>query len=263
MTKRKRPVGNFIKFMGTAGARHVVSQQLRSSAGIWLEYAGTRLLIDPGPGTLLKVHKARPCLSPPRLDAIVLTHRHVDHSCDINVMIEAMTRGGTEPRGKVFLPSDALNAEPVIYRYARAYVEEIKFLRAGEAYKVGSVRFATPVRHQHGVETYGIKFFLGSVSLSLVADTAFFPEIPAIYQADIMVLNTVRLYPTGPGEWVHLCIDDVCRIIHEAHPKLVILTHFGLNLLKADPKIIARQLTAKTETKVIAATDGMLLKFDW
>lgn len=263
MTKRKRPVGNFIKFMGTAGARHVVSQQLRSSAGIWVEYAGTRLLIDPGPGTLLKVYKARPTLKPFQLDAIILTHRHVDHSCDTNVMIEAMTQGGTLRRGKVFAPRDALEEEPVIYQYVRDYVEEIKILQPGERYQVGAIQFETPVRHRHGVETYGLKLSLGSVTVSLIADTAFFPEIPSRYQAEVMILNTVRLYPTGPGEWVHLCIDDARRIIQEAQPRLGILTHFGVSLLKADPKAVASQLTEETGIKVIAASDGLVLKLDW
>ena len=31
---------NFIKFLGTAGARYVVARQLRSSAGIWMNIEG-------------------------------------------------------------------------------------------------------------------------------------------------------------------------------------------------------------------------------
>ena len=79
--------------MGTAGARFVVSKQLRSSAGTWCFLQGKNILIDPGPGTLSRCFTSRPGLDPEKLDAIILTHRHLDHSTDVNVLIEAMTRG--------------------------------------------------------------------------------------------------------------------------------------------------------------------------
>lgn len=85
---------NFIKFLGTAGARYVFARQLRSSAGIWMNIEGDNVLIDPGPGTLVKCCSSRPKLDPAKLKAIILSHRHIDHSTDINVMIEAMTDSG-------------------------------------------------------------------------------------------------------------------------------------------------------------------------
>jgi ribonuclease BN (tRNA processing enzyme) len=125
--------------------------------------------------------------------------------------------------------------------------------------------FETPVLHRHGVETYGLKLTLGSVSFSLIADTAFFPELPAIYGAEVMIMNTVRYYSTGPGEFVHLCVDDVRKILKETvpTPSLVILTHFGLSMLKNNPKLITKQLSEETGIKVVAASDGMVLKIDW
>ena len=43
---------NFIKFLGTAGARFVMIRQLRHSGGLWINCSGTNVLIDPGPGAL-------------------------------------------------------------------------------------------------------------------------------------------------------------------------------------------------------------------
>ena len=54
---------NYIKFLGTAGARFVVARQLRSSAGIWMNVEGDNILIDPGPGTLVKCFSSRPKLA--------------------------------------------------------------------------------------------------------------------------------------------------------------------------------------------------------
>ena len=63
----------------------VVLNQLRRSGGFWLKLGNVNILQDPGPGCLVMVHKLR--LRPGTLDAIVLSHRHIDHSNDINVLI--------------------------------------------------------------------------------------------------------------------------------------------------------------------------------
>jgi ribonuclease BN (tRNA processing enzyme) len=102
---------NCIKFLGTAGARVVVARQLRSSAGTFIQLNGTKILLDPGPGTLVRMAGSKPTLDASKLDAIILTHRHIDHSTDINVMIEAMSEGGFRKRGVVFAPQDSLEAK--------------------------------------------------------------------------------------------------------------------------------------------------------
>ena len=84
---------DFIKFLGTAGARIVVSKQLRASGGMWYSLDGYNVLVDPGPGCLVRCISSRPKMDPMKLDAIILTHRHLDHAADVNVMIEAMTEG--------------------------------------------------------------------------------------------------------------------------------------------------------------------------
>jgi len=88
-----------IKFLGTGGARVVVTKQIRSSGGIWLFLNNTNILIDPGPGSLVKSLSSRPKLDPSKLDAIILSHKHLDHSGDVNIMMEAMTEGGIKKEG--------------------------------------------------------------------------------------------------------------------------------------------------------------------
>jgi len=95
---------SFIKFLGTAGARFVVMKQLRASGGVWLSVGQTNLYIDPGPGALVRCLSSKPKMDPSTLDGILLTHKHLDHSSDVNVMIEAMTEGGFKKRGTLLLP---------------------------------------------------------------------------------------------------------------------------------------------------------------
>ena len=94
----------FYQIFGTAGARFVVMKQLRASGGVWLSVGKTNLYIDPGPGALVRCLNSKPKLEPSTLDGILLTHKHLDHSGDINVMIEAMTDGGFKKRGVLFAP---------------------------------------------------------------------------------------------------------------------------------------------------------------
>src|SRR3989304_8168443 len=107
-SKNGEPKGDWIKFVGTAGARFVVARQLRSSGGLWLSLQGVNLYLDPGPGALVRCWSSKPKLDPTKLDGILLSHKHLDHSGDINALIEAMTEGGYRRRGVLFAPQDAL-----------------------------------------------------------------------------------------------------------------------------------------------------------
>src|SRR5512137_668312 len=139
---------NFIKFIGTAGARFVVMKQLRSSGGVWMSVGGTNLCIDPGPGALIRCLHSKPKLDPSTLDGILLTHRHLDHSSDVNVMIEAMTEGGFKKRGTLFAPRDALEEDPVVLKYVMGYVNKIEVLKEDSEYRIGDIRFSTARKHQ-------------------------------------------------------------------------------------------------------------------
>jgi phosphoribosyl 1,2-cyclic phosphodiesterase len=51
----------------------------------------------------------------------------------------------------------------------------------------------------------------------------------------------------------------VCSLVSEVKPKITIITHFGMKMLREDPLIMAREIHKKTKQSVIAAKDGMTL----
>jgi len=253
-------VMNFIKFLGTGGARVVVARQLRASGGIWLSLDGTNLLVDPGPGSLTGCFSSRPKLDPTTLNGILLSHKHLDHAGDINTMIEAMTIGGKERRGIVLVPGDALYGDdPIIYKYLRSYVDGIGELKEKGKYKIGNIKIQTPVRHVHGVETYGLIFKGKKTSIAYISDTKYFPGLEKKYKADILIINVLMV---DYYKYNHLCVNDARTIIETAKPKATILTHFGNWMLRAGPEKIAERLSQKTGRKVIAARDGMVYKLN-
>ena len=255
----KQRSGDFIKFLGTAGARFVMIKQLRASGGIWVSAKGKNLLIDPGPGSIVRCASSRPRLDPTKLDAIILSHRHLDHVNDINVIIEAMTEGGFKKRGIVFCPDDALREDPIILRHVRSFPEKIEILEENSTYRVGDFQFQVSMRHMHPVETYGIRFKIKDKSVSLLTDTKYFEELKNFYSTEILIMSVVFYLPRPGVE--HLSFSDVELLIKEIRPRKVILTHFGMSMLKAKPHILAEKLQQECGVEVFAAYDGMTLNF--
>ncbi len=247
---------NTITFLGTAGARVMVANQVQASGGIWLDLNGTSILVDPGPGSIVQTTQRR--LRPDKLKAIILSHRHLDHSGDTNIMVEAMTQGGFQPHGRVFLPADALGPEPVLFSYLKEYIDGVEVLQEGKSYSIDSISFSTPLRHIHTVETYGLKFTVGERTFSYIADSKYFDKLIEKYRTEMIIINVV--FVDNHFKVDHLSIADVEKIVTGIQPKVALLTHFGMQLWKANPGELAEKLTQKTGIKVIAARDGM--KFD-
>jgi ribonuclease BN (tRNA processing enzyme) len=244
-----------ITFLGTAGARFVVISQLLASGGLWLNLRDTEILLDPGPGCIVQSTKRK--LRANKLSAIILSHRHLDHAADANIMIEAMTEGGFKPHGWLFAPADALRGEPVVFSYLKDYLDGIEVLQAGKSYSIGNVSFDTPIRHIHPVETYGMRFKTGEHTFSYIADSRYFDGLCQNYGGELLIINVVFLEPRPID---HLSLPDAEHIIRELKPRVAILTHFGMTMWRAKPWEIAEKLSEETGVKVIAARDGM--KFD-
>lgn len=249
-------LSDMITFLGTAGARFVVARQFLASGGAWLNLGSTQILLDPGPGCLVQTVRRK--LDPSKLEAIILSHRHLDHSGDINIMIEAMTEGGTKKRGTVFAPADATNQDPVILSYLQPYLRNIEILTEGGSYVIKDVSFKTPIKHKHPVETYGFIFQTPRHTFSWITDTKYFDDLASYYEGDLLIINVVRLNPGAPID--HLSLPEAKRIIEKIKPKIAILTHFGMTMWRAKPWELAKKLTDETGISVIAARDGM--RFD-
>ncbi len=248
--------------MGTAGARFVVSKQLRSSAGTWCFFQGKHILIDPGPGTLKSCFLDFPVLNPEDLDAVILTHRHLDHSTDVNVIIEAMTQGTFNKRGYLFAPSDALEGfEPVVFQHVRQAVENLQLLKEKGSYSIDNLYFETPFRHNHSAETYGLKFILDQTCISFVVDTLFSDDLIKHYSGtDLLVMNVMLVEPLSCKEIKHLDLESATKLIDGIQPRMAVMTHFGLSMLEHEPELLARELSDKTGVKVVAAADGLTIE---
>jgi phosphoribosyl 1,2-cyclic phosphodiesterase len=218
---------------------------------------GTQIHIDPGPGALVHLTSKSLRLEPTYLSAILLTHKHLDHSADVNVMIEAMTEGGLHRKGVVLAPQDAYDSDPVVFGYLRSYVEATEVLREDYSLRIGGIFVEAPLRLSHSVENYALTFKGGGKIISLISDTRYFPELEeAAGEEDVLILHVVLLQRR---EIDHLCLEDAKGIIRARRPKLAVLTHFGMSMLRAKPWELASSMEQELGVRVMAAYDHLRL----
>ncbi len=247
---------NFIKFLGTAGARFVVIYQLRYSGGLWIRYNNANIIVDPGPGALTRIRRSKPELDPTKLDFMIITHRHIDHTTDANIIAEAMTNGGFTKKGTLITTADSLDSEPIIFSAIRRNLDDILFWEENifrfEHFNIKGLKLI-----HHGVECFGFKLFKdGLPSITLVSDTVYFDDLPSkIEETDILILN-LTMYNKRRVD--HLCVKDVVKLLNVVKPKqITLLTHFGRGILRHGPDNVAKEIAFKTTTNVKAAYDGM------
>ncbi len=247
-----------LHFLGTGGGRHVMTSQMRRTAGIRLVHDDTHVHIDPGPGALVFSNWAQ--LSPRKLDALIVTHCHPDHYSDAEVFIEAMTNGTHTKRGVLAATTSVLEGAegigPSISDYHKGLVRDLLTLEKGIRFSVNSLDFmATEARHSDS-HSVGLRVETPYGSIGYTSDTGYFEGVSEQYLGNrLLILCTV--WPGGSPINIHLGTDDALRILEEARPKACILTHFGVRMLRADPEREATYLQEETGISVVAARDGM------
>ncbi|MEA1995153.1 MAG: MBL fold metallo-hydrolase [Campylobacterota bacterium] len=261
MRKKRKPFDDKkdkIVFLGTGGGRIVVFLQMRASGGLWFQLDGKMFVIDPGPGALVKARKMGIDIG--KLKAIFISHRHLDHCADINSIIVAMTEGARKKKGIIFAPPDAIDEDSVILEYCKNTVENIIRLKQGGKYKIDDISLYTPLKFIHPPQTFGVIIESERYTISYIADTLWFDELPQIFQGDVVIMNTVFKEPRQG--FYHLCIHDVEKYLSVYKPKILILNHFGMTLLRAKPWEWAERISKQFNTKVLAAWDNMVFDLD-
>ncbi len=242
----------------------MVARQLRASGGMWMRFGDTQIHVDPGPGALVRALNHVPPCNPRELEAIVLSHKHLDHSSDVNVLIEAMTSGGFRRRGAVFAPADAFEQEPVVLPYARHFVERIEYLEPSSGpYRIGSVELFTSMRHVHAVQTHGLHFVHDGLRVSYLPCGRYFDGLAADYASsrpDVLIVNVLRYRDEMNVD--HLTWPNARQVIADVRPKVAIFQHFGTKMLEADPRKLAQRLEDELGLRAIAAYDGLTVDLE-
>jgi len=249
-----------IIFLGTAGSSAVMNKQLRASGGIILVVQDLQFHIDPGPGALNKAKEFGVNLN--HNTAVLVSHHHLNHCNDLNVVVEAMTHGGLEHRGivlgskSVFQPTE--NSHPFLTRYHQNQLDKVIPMDKNHKVGIELVEINSLSAEHTDPSALGFKFYGPKFTLSYSGDTNYNQKIvEEMSGSDIVILNVP--YPGNKGAGLNLDTASAIKIISQVRPKLAILTHFGLEMLKADPLVEAREVQRITGVQTIAAKDGLLV----
>lgn len=251
-----------IIFCGTGGARFVIMKQLRATGGFIIR-SKANIYVDPGPGALIRSIELKQNLQ--NLDAIFISHAHIDHSNDSNLIVEAMTDGGKKKKGILIGSSSALEGNDRFDRVVSAYHQnmvEKKFIaRAGDRFSVKGVGIeATPTKHED-TSAVGFKLSDGGRTIGYTSDTEYVPELGRVFSGcDLLILNNLR--PAGSPYPGHLDSGMSIRVLKEAKPKKAIIQHFGMGMLRAGPEAEAKFIEKESGVETTAAKDGMIVRIE-
>jgi len=249
-----------IIFLGTGGDSYVVSKQIRASGGIVLQVDDDQYHIDPGPGSLIMAKESGINLR--ANTALFVTHNHLNHCNDINAVIDAMTYRGFDKKGVLVANNTVINGSenqnPFLHKYYRDCLERFIILEAGSKVGINNIEVKAIKAKHSEPNAIGFKFITPDFTLTYTGDTSYSLETLSEYEnSNVLILNVPCLNKEESKD--NLCKEDAIKIINKVNPKLTIITHFGINFLKADPLYEVREIQKETNTQVIAATDGMVL----
>ena len=248
-----------IIFLGSGGSRIVLATQLAATGGFIIQVGSHQIWVDPGPGALVRAKECKVRASD--TDIIFCSHHHIDHSNDINAVIDAMTIGGIKQKGVLISTKTTIEGAddngPILQNFYKKSLKETYSLAAGDKVKIGDLTFiATPTKHD--CDAIGLRLETPHGTIGFTSDTAYTPELAEAFKGCIILIADV-LRP-GKEKWkTHMNSSNVAELFKEAKPRVGVITAFGMKMLKANPAWEARDIQKESNVTVFAAKEGLKL----
>ena len=253
-----------ITFLGTGtsqgipviGSDHPVSlsdnlKDKRLRCSVLISWDNFNLLIDCGPDFRLQMLR----FNCNKLDSILFTHEHADHTSGLDDIRPFSYRQGKIP---IYLHKRVLNSLET--RFAYIFNEHQRYPGAPEfivnligkenKFEVGG-KTVTPIEVLHQklpVLGYRIDNFAYLTDVKTIEDK----ELDKIHNLDILVLNALRFKPHP----THLNIDEAVQIINKIKPKKTYLTHISHDMGFHD------EVSKKLPKNVHLSYDGLEIKLN-
>lgn len=244
-----------IKFLGTGGGRFTTITQKRATGGFYIDAGRTKLYIDPGPGAL--VHAVKENVPLKKLDIIFVSHAHTDHINDAQVLIEVLTDGCTKRDG-IFVGS--ISAVRYLDEYHKNHLEKIVSLSTGEKFDFKNIVLKATKALHTDTSTIGFVLETKGKRIGYTSDSVFFEGFAEQFRnCDLLIINCA--VPRNPFKHMgvekakHMDAFDVVKLLNIAKPKLAVLNHYGISMLRAGPENVAKFIEKETGIKTKAIKD--------
>jgi ribonuclease BN (tRNA processing enzyme) len=201
-------------------------------SGYLVEHDGTRVLLDCGPGVLARL---RADGAWPRLDAIVISHFHLDHSGDLVPWLWGHLMGpaaGTRGPALWLPPEGRADLEALASRFDDAF--DVTEYAERTAFTIGSL-CVTPFRVPHYDQpTWALRVEAGGRVLAYSADSSPSPALlDCARDADLFLCEATLDGPDREPRG-HMRADESAAAAAEAGARRLLLVHRPVELPPPD-----------------------------
>lgn len=211
----------------------------RYGAGILLEIGGRKLLLDCGPSIVQKLYNAG--IDATELDAVFLSHFHVDHTSDLPDLISSLAADPSGyprrpesplkligPPGLRSFLEELLEGNP-FYNYVAEWNRTLRLVEPveveqGSEVRLGDVvmRFAS-VDHPYG---YGVRVEAGGIAVAYSGDTSPSQSLVRLAAgADVLIHECT--FPSERLMGQHTSERGLAEVASQASPRVLVVTHIS------------------------------------
>jgi ribonuclease BN (tRNA processing enzyme) len=209
----------------------------RSGPAYLLEADGKKILIDCGPGTLMRLSEIG--VKPEDLDYVIITHFHADHTGDLfalqmNIRLNDLFLKNVKKKLTIYGPP---GIESFTKRLSKIYqlpafdnYKKIKYVCLAKGVKLGKLTVrAFKVSHiamGKAASALAVRFEEGGKSFAFSGDSNNNPGLGrACKDADLFICDTSYAKGQG-GNVAHLDTYGIGEVCEQGKVKKVVLTHF-------------------------------------
>lgn len=231
----------------------------QACSGFLVREDRTSLLLDCGTGTLGNLFRL---LDPSRLDAVVISHLHVDHFLDIYPLryyLQYGQTGRSDPL-RVIAPGGAMAYIAQLVSEAGqqdfAGVFQFEEIEDGKIFDVRDFKL-TFFEVPHLVQTYGVEVQNGS-RLVYSSDCSPSPKLAEMAEgADLLIAEATFTASERESPVGHLNAQQAAGIAEEAGAKKLLLAHFWI---KTDREEALAEAQKYFSSEVLIAKENLKIK---
>ncbi|OLS12068.1 MAG: hypothetical protein RBG13Loki_4325 [Promethearchaeota archaeon CR_4] len=256
---------DYLLFFGNGGGRYNSVTQYLATGGFQIVIGDKfRIHVDPGPSTTAYLKQMN--VSPETVNAILVTHLHLDHAHDVPILAEGMRSGKTAPPvGTLVGTPDTIAG---VDEYHRGFFKQIYQLSVGDRFTLSEDHqvevTATHAEHCKNLQAIGFIVSANGWRVGITGDTVQYPGFTEAYSN----VNVLIAYLRGPENYIsksHLSLDTLAPSVAEmrkaGHLRAVILTHFGWRITNPGGPIRSQEQASKLKNHTDVPTHAAYLGF--
>ncbi len=231
----------------------------RVQSGYMIEADDTFILIDIGSGILHRLTQTGVVLT--KISGLFISHFHIDHWSDLVTLIQTLWLQKLEKPLQLYAPPEIKNVirglfEVAIPFYRDKIIIEPRVLSEKDAVQCGpfSVSTCATVHSTHDGRAFRIENNGKSVVIS--SDTGFSRDVIELAQGVDVLIHECNWLDGPNPDGVHTSPSELMRVVEEANPRKVILTHMMPEVVHAREKVLGI-VSRRTNAEIVMGEDLM------